>query len=378
MAKLAILGDICPDNNFRTLFDSKAHGPFSENLINFLKNADTVIANLECPATENDVPIIKTGPNIKAQPKDIGVLRECGITHLSLANNHILDFGEQGVRETINACKKNDIAFFGGGINSNEAARHTILHIGGKNIGLLAYAEEEFNLATDKTPGANHFDPYYSLDEIEDFKNDVDYLIVFYHGGIEHYRYPSPELQKKCRAMAKKGADLILIQHSHCIGSMEKFENATIVYGQGNSVFGYREKDTAWNEGWLISLDTDTFRLDFRLINANEKGVDFASDSNHKNRFAEFMSDSEHLKDEEVLHTNWNKFCDGMKPLDLALLYGYGKWSTRLNRLFKNRLIKTFFSNWNKLVTLELIRCEAHHEVIKTILETETKKYRNG
>ncbi len=378
MAEIVILGDICPDNNFRTVFDSNIHGPFSENIIKYLCNADAVIANLECPATESNAAIIKTGPNIKALPKDISLLRRCGITHLSLANNHILDYGEKGFHDTINACNENGIIYFGGGINIKDAARHTTIAVDGFNIGVLAYAEEEFNLASDNFSGANHFDPYFSLDEISNFKKEVDYLIVLYHGGIEHYRYPSPELRKKCRAMAMKGADLVLIQHSHCIGTMEKNGNSTILYGQGNTVFGYRDNDSSWNEGWLITLDTNTLDLNFKLIKAMESGIDFATNSEHDSRFAEFQSDSIHLGSQEFIREKWDEFCDSMKSLDLSLLYGYGKWSTRLNRILHNRIVNTLYSNRNKLVTLELIRCEAHHEVIKTILENETKKYRNG
>jgi len=378
MSKLIILGDICPDNNFRPLFDNNPFGPFSEDIIDVFSNADVVIANLECPATESIAPIVKTGPNIKALPKDIDLLKKCGITHLSLANNHILDFGEKGFNDTIAACKKNGITFLGGGSDTKEAGKHTVINFERIKIGILAYAEEEFNLATDKSVGANHFDPYTSLDEISEFRKNVDYLIVLYHGGIEHYIYPSPDLQKKCRHMARKGADLVLIQHSHCIGTIEKVGNSTIVYGQGNSVFGFRPDEPSWNEGWLIAIDTDGLKLDFKLLRAGEEGVYFASKTEQDKRFEKFISGSEHLKDIEFLHRKWDEFCENMKSLDLPLLYGYGKWTVRLNRVLKNKLIKLAYSNWNKLVTLELIRCEAHHEVIKTILENDTKNYRNG
>ncbi len=112
-------------------------------------------------------------------------------------------------------------------------------------------------IADEKTSGANLFAPLESMEHILNLKNVCDYVIVLYHGGKEHYRYPSPQLQKICRKMAEKGADLVICQHSHCIGCMEKYNNATIVYGQGNFIFAGAD-DEYWNTSLLITVDTDS------------------------------------------------------------------------------------------------------------------------
>lgn len=64
---------------------------------------------------------------------------------------------------------------------------------------------------------------------------------MLYHGGKEYYRYSSPNLQKTCRKMTEKGADLVLCQHSHCIGSYEEYNDSTILYGQGNFIFNMKK-----------------------------------------------------------------------------------------------------------------------------------------
>ena len=69
----------------------------------------------------------------------------------------------------------------------------------------------------------------------------------------EHYRYPSPYLQKVCRKMVEKGANLVVCQHSHCIGSYETYNNSTIVYGQGNFIFNKHDNEY-WNSSLLIKL----------------------------------------------------------------------------------------------------------------------------
>lgn len=373
MSKILIFGDICPDNNFRYLFDEKK--VLSDEIVDCIKDSDLAIANLECPATSNHTPIIKTGPNIKALPKDIFYLKEMGFSVLSLANNHILDYGEEGLKETISACKKNNIKYFGAGVNSLDARIPLIVDVKGCKIGLLGYAEEEFNLAEECFAGANHFDPYESLDEIHALKSKVDYLIVLYHGGVEYYRYPSPMLQKKCRKMAEKGADLVLVQHSHCIGTFEKIGTSTIVYGQGNSVFGYKKNNPFWNEGFMIEVYPEKREVNLRLLNSTYLGVQFASSEDEYKRIQLFNEESTRLADLEYLNQSWINFSNNIKSLHLPSLYGRNKIFIHLNRLFSNKLIDLFYSRYQKMVTMELFRCEAHHEVIKTIFEQELKGY---
>ena len=75
------------------------------------------------------------------------------------------------------------------------------------------------------------------VDPAEQKDNKCDYTIVLYHGGKEYYRYPSPNLQRVCRYMIEKGTDLVICQHSHCIGCEENYLSGKIVYGQGNFIF---------------------------------------------------------------------------------------------------------------------------------------------
>ena len=87
-------------------------------------------------------------------------------------------------------------------------------------------------------------------------KAQCDYAIVLYHGGKEYYRYPSPNLQKTCRKLVEKGADLVICQHSHCIGCEEKYQDGTIVYGQGNFLFDHGDNEY-WNTSLLVQIKDD-------------------------------------------------------------------------------------------------------------------------
>lgn len=366
---IMIFGDICPDNDYRYLFNTNEYGPFDEKIIRDIQNAGLVIGNLECPATDNSVPSVKTGPNLRAKPQDIELLGKLGFNVLSLANNHILDYGILGVEDTIQKCNTEGIKTVGAARNSKFAREPLIVETSGNNVGIISFAEAEFNLSTECSPGANHFDPYTSFDDVKKLKESVDYVIVLYHGGIEHYRYPSPMLQKKCRKFAESGADIVLCQHSHCIGTIEDYHNCTILYGQGNSVFGYREGNTDWNEGLVVCVDVTTKTIQYKLICANAEGLAYASNEDCNKRIERMMSESEVIDNEHIMKEEWIKFCLSQESLDMPLLYGWSRLGNKLNRLLHNQPFKLRYSHRKKMITMNLVRCEAHHEVITTILE---------
>ena len=168
-----------------------------------------------------------------------------------MANNHILDHDEQGLLSTLDRLSENKLGYVGAGRDLQEAEKPFIIEKEGVKVGVYACAENEFSIATGNQAGANPFDPLESLDHIVRLKSECDFVIVLHHGGKEHYRYPSPGLRKVCRKMAEKGADLIVCQHSHCIGAFEKYSDSMIVYGQGNFLFDRRDNEF-WNTGLLI------------------------------------------------------------------------------------------------------------------------------
>ncbi|MGN0515893.1 CapA family protein [Eubacterium sp.] len=368
---ILIFGDICPDNDYKQLYGYNGKSVFDEKIKALVNDSGLVVGNLECPATKSISVIKKCGPVLKAEPEEIKYLSEFGFDVFSLANNHILDYGKDAVLDTINTLNEYKLKHFGADINEEKSKSPLIIEINGKKVGLLSFAEAEFNLAMGDDPGANHFDPYSSFDDIVNLKKSCDYVIVLYHGGIEYYVNPSPLLQKKCRKMAKSGADLILCQHSHCIGTIEKIDGSTIIYGQGNAAFGYREGNDSWNEGFIVSVSLDDNSVNLHLINAVENGVVLADEIDSQNRIERMIKESEHLDDSIWIKEEWNKYCDKQKALYLPLIYGKNRVFNKVNRILDNLLIKLLFNSKKQRITMNLIRCEAHHEVIQTIFENK-------
>jgi poly-gamma-glutamate synthesis protein (capsule biosynthesis protein) len=237
---------------------------FGERLEELLTQADYRILNLETPLCDSLSPINKCGANFAAPVSCVNGYIAAHTDLLTLANNHIMDQGVPGLESTLRALDDAGIAHVGVGENLSDAAEPHLFSYGDKTVGVYACAEHEFSIAGKDTPGANPFDPLETPDHIARLKSECDYLIVLYHGGKEYYRYPSPMLQKTCRKLVDKGADLVVCQHSHCVGCEEQYGGGTIVYGQGNFLFDITEREE-FQTSVLICIDDD-FRLSYYPI----------------------------------------------------------------------------------------------------------------
>ena len=120
----------------------------------------------------------------------------------------------------------------------------------------LDVTEHEYSYALPDRCGCNPYDPYLTMYDIREAKKNADYVAVIYHGGKEYCRYPSPRVRKLSHAMVQNGANVVLIQHTHCIGCYEEFEGSHIVYGQGNLHFvSERERYPMWYQSLLVEVD---------------------------------------------------------------------------------------------------------------------------
>ena len=377
--QIIICGDICPTPDTKNLFENSNVKGLFNGVFPVFDKADLLMANLEFPLIDSFTKIKKTGPVLTGKTNFINIFKNAGFNILGLANNHIKDAGEVGVRSTLKTCKEYEIATVGAGKNKAEAKKPLVIEKNGLKIGIMAFAEHEFNLATDYEAGANSLDVYEDFDAIQSLKKEVDYVIVLYHGGIEYYEYPSPILQKKCKKMIASGADLVTCQHSHCIGTSENYLNGTIVYGQGNTVFGYRKNDSSWNTGLLIKIllkkvnNSITSKVEYLPIKALNEGIDVMSNEEGTTCLNEFNSKSLKLNDTEFLINAWNSFCKGKRSLYLPWLFGFNRLFIHLNRISGNKLVNLIYSKKKMRTSLNVMRCEALNEVLHTILEKHIK-----
>ena len=373
---ITICGDLCPTNDTLSLFESINEAGLFNDVLPLLKKSDFVFGNLEFVLTKESVGVEKTGPILIGKPEFSSVFKKAGFDLLSLANNHIKDCGEDGVKSTMDTLEENKLSHFGAGKNIEEAKRPYITEINGLKIAFIAFAEQEFNCASEKEYGANYFDPYEDLDFIESVKKQVDFLFVIYHGGIEYYEYPSPLLQKKCRKFIDKGADLVTCQHSHCIGTIENYKDKNIVYGQGNTIFGYREGDNSWNQGLILQLkvENDILKMDYKGVTATkENGILLMTEKESQILKEEIEERSKKITDPKFIEDSWLQFCIKKESLYLPQYLGLNRYFIHLNRWTNNKLVSFLFLKKYLRSSHNIMRCEAHNEVIQTILNRKLK-----
>lgn len=374
-ADIIICGDICPTKDTRHLFEQANAKLLFNNVLEIFDKSDFVFGNLEFVLTDNARAIKKAGPVLYGKTNFINLFKKAGFDALSLANNHIKDCGEVGVKSTLEACRKVEIDPFGAGANLKEAKQPYIKNINGIKLGFIAFAEQEFNCASDSEYGASFFDPLEDLDLIKEVKDQVDYLVVIYHGGVEYYEYPSPLLQKKCRKFIDKGADYVTCQHSHCVGTIEEYKEKKILYGQGNTIFGYRERNDSWNQGLLVRLkiikekNKVIVNTELLPIHAVKNGIELMESGKVKTLLEALNTRSLKIHEEGFVETSWSEFCITKKWLYLPWLFGFNRYLIHLNRVLSQAIINTFYKNRQKTTTLNIIRCEAHNEVVQELLK---------
>ncbi|MEI3598484.1 MULTISPECIES: CapA family protein [unclassified Oceanobacillus] len=370
--EIIIGADVVPtESNFNLFKSGQVKELLGSNLYNIWRTADFRIFNLEVPLTDQKNPIDKNGPNLIAPTQAIKGISALNPDLVTLANNHILDQGLEGLYSTQRLLKEHDIPSIGAGENINQASETYILTHHGISVGIYACAENEFTIATEMDPGANPFDPLESLDHIRKLKDRCDYVIVLYHGGKEHYRYPSPYLQKVCRKIAQKGADLVVCQHSHCVGAFEKFEGSTIIYGQGNFIFN-KYNNEFWNNSILIKASfTDKFEVNYIPVFKTDQGIQLAEKKEAEIIISGFLKRSSEILEEGFVQKNYKSYAKENLPNYLRRLSGENRWLSGIDRrLLNNLLLKRKYKNDKLLVIENIIECESHRELILEGLKT--------
>ena len=367
--KLYIGADFVPTDINRVLFETgNIEALVGKELLGLFKQSDLNVFNLEVPLTDASTPIDKFGNNLKSPTKTIYGYKALEPIFLTLANNHSLDHGVEGLTTALELLKKHDIKNAGAGANVKEAKKPFIFEKDGIRIGFYLCAEHEFTVASCHTMGANPFDVLESFDDVEALKKTCDYVIVLYHGGKEFYRYPSPMLQRYCRKFVDKGADLVVCQHSHCIGSREDYGNGTIIYGQGNFIFNsefYIQHKEFVKDSLLISVEAtkDTFVVSEVPIRGTERGTRLATESEADETLTAYKQRSEHIRDAHFVVQTYKDFADTHVKRYLREFIGRSFIIRAINALFGRKLMQLLLGKTSYLAIQNYLECEAHHEL---------------
>lgn len=378
--KLYIGADFVPTDINKSLFEEgKGEALVGKELYEILKQSDLNVFNLEVPLTDVETPIVKFGNNLIAPTKTIHGYKVLEPIFLTLANNHSLDQGEEGLTTTLDLLKAHDIAHAGAGSSLKDAKKPFIFEKDGLRIGFYLCTENEFTIASGHKMGANPFDVLESFDAVAALKEQCDYVIVLYHGGKEFYRYPSPMLQRYCRKFVDRGASLVICQHNHCVGSREDYNGGSIIYGQGNFIFNsesYIDHKEFVKDSSLIRVEAtkDSFIVSEIPIRSTELGTRLAIEAEADETLTAYKQRSEDIKDSNFVTQSYKDFADTHVKRYLREFIGRSCIIRAINALCGRKLMQLILGKTSYLAIQNYLECEAHHELFLRGIKNINKK----
>lgn len=213
--------------------------PFRETE-NIIRNSDIALANLEAPLTESVNVLMEKKFVLKTAPAAANAIKTAGFDVVTLANNHIMDYGADGLKDTIDLLDKAGIKHTGAGQDLKEARTPAILNIKGTRVAFLAYSNvfpEEF-YATENSAGTAQGLYEHIKSDIKNISKHLDILVVSFHWSEELARHPKEYQIRLAHLAIDNGADLVVGHHPHVIQGVERYKDGIVFYSLGNFAFG--------------------------------------------------------------------------------------------------------------------------------------------
>ena len=360
-------GDFFPGKRWGEKIINSSSSIFSKEILKFIEAADLRIINLEAPLTISNNPIKKIGPNLKCHPSVVKSLNNTKINLVTLANNHIFDFGEEGLKDTTKVLDENNINYIGVGENKIKAKDSIYIQ---EDVVFLNYSHNEWGNATDNLSGYNGYSIIDIVEQVKYYKSDGKFVCLILHRGHELFSYPSPNMVREFRFFVDSGADLIIAHHSHFYSGYEKYNNAHIFYGLGNLLFDSSTKDQRWYESFLLKVNIVKSKLlHFEILPiCNHFENNEIKIMENKEQFKKSITYINQVINNDVeLKRKWLEHVDYMELSYLIMLKNRTKYILSLVKRLP--FLKKYFVSKTKhqLVLKNYFKCEAHNELIKEI-----------
>ncbi len=236
-------GDVLLGARYEEGVGDDVHRAFAA--FDLFRNDDITLVNLENPVTTRGKPRVKPF-TFRMHPRFLPVLPKAGIDIVTLANNHIYDFGREGLFDTIEYLDSIGVKRIGAGRNDVEARTPVVVTTKGKAIAFLGYyGPGESPAATRTREGVAPRNLPIIREDIAGLKRrNVDYIVVTFHWGTEKATVPDKSQQIMARAVIDAGADAVIGHHPHVLQGIEVYKHGVIAYSLGNLVFGGNSRHT--------------------------------------------------------------------------------------------------------------------------------------
>lgn len=377
LTRIVVAGDLCWTPRPGVVDPSELDDCPWSGFVPLLTAQDLSIANLEAALTERTQPITKSGPHVRSAPSLAPVVRSGGFGAVGLANNHVGDFGDGGVIDTLDFCHEAKLLTVGAGADCRAAEAPLLLDLNGLRVAIIAATEGNLGAAGPGRAGVAALRNGRQQATVARLGGSVDATVVLLHAGPEYYPLPSPHLADLARSFVDVGASAVIVHHQHVPEGVEVYAGVPIVFGTGNFLFPmyYPCIHPEWHEGYLVQLVFSGSRVcGLNLFpyfqSRGQRNVEPMSLADARDLARKIEQRSTVLSDGAVLEREWRRFCAAQRPRYLAALLGMTKHERRLVRLLG------LWPRWRMrpdrvAALLTVLTSESNREIAMTVLEEE-------
>jgi poly-gamma-glutamate synthesis protein (capsule biosynthesis protein) len=353
----------------------------ADSLAERLASADVAVVNMEAPVRTDAEPSEKSGPTLESSLEVPPTLREAGFDAVTLANNHAMDYGAQGLAATLSACEDVGLDTLGADENHDLALAPLERSVGGTDLAVITVCEREFGIAGGDTPGTawqNHPDVD---DRLASAADRHEAVVVVAHGGIERVPFSPPERQARFREFIDLGADAVVGHHPHVPQGWEVYGGCPILYSLGNFAFEMSNPATQWGLLADLRFRGPTLAAVTVVPVVREGGTvsELRDEPLRRKRLSYLRRLSEITADTDRLRAHWQEVAERVFLGRLGHSLRKSTGATLLSLagdpdryLQKNGLWDDERRHGEMLVLLNLLRNESLNAVLRTALEVRT------
>lgn len=239
---MVFTGDIQMGSNITSAYDGNGlDGIISQSLLNEMRSADIAMVNEEFPFGTGGTPAPDKQFTFKTDPSYVEIFHEMGVDIVSLANNHVLDFGQDVLSQTFDTLDQAGICYVGAGETVERASDWQTLEEGGTKVAFLSASRVipvvDWDVRNNQPGVFTTYDPAMLVEQIEKADQENDMVIVYVHWGIEKAEMPEEYQRTMARQYIDAGADLVIGSHPHVLQGVEYYKGVPVIYSLGNFMF---------------------------------------------------------------------------------------------------------------------------------------------
>lgn len=270
---LLFAGDILMDDHYAVMSTFHNRGndinqAFDQGLLEQMRNADIFMINNEFTFTSRGTPTVNKKFTFRANPGNVSMYEEMGVDIVSVANNHIYDYGEISLLDTLDTLEQAEIPYVGAGRNLQEAMTPVYYIANGMKIAFVSATQIERNSVPDTKEATQDsagvlrcMNPDNLLLVIEEAKKNSDYVILYIHWGTESQETIDWLQEQQAPIYAQSGVDLIIGDHPHCLQKMDSVEGVPVIYSLGNFWFNSRTQNSCVVKVALRAGEMESFQF---------------------------------------------------------------------------------------------------------------------